>query len=242
MIRPIMTSRIILARPSADAAPGDEPHAQDLLDTFAAHRAECVGMAANMIGVLKRIIVFAEGGTATPPPRHGSCTTPSSSRRRSPLRPRRAASRSRAPAPPHATAASPCGTRTRAGASAPSASAATRQKSSSTRLITAQASSSSSVAHALRQPSKPVAQPALPKPIQSIRAPEHSSPSAHLCRREEPSHRTCDSIRSSSWSCLREPADLVLHVRREESSAPRTSRSRFKRSRCSRVLDPSRSA
>lgn len=69
MIRPIMTARIILARPSADAVPGDEPHAQDLLDTFAAHRAECVGMAANMIGVLKRIIVFAEGGTATSPAR-----------------------------------------------------------------------------------------------------------------------------------------------------------------------------
>ena len=63
MIRPIMTARVILARPSVDAAPGDEPHAQDLLDTFAVHRAECVGMAANMIGVLKRIIVFAEGGT-----------------------------------------------------------------------------------------------------------------------------------------------------------------------------------
>ena len=235
MIRPIMTLRIILARPSADAAPGDEPHAQDLLDTFAAHRAECVGMAANMIGVLKRIIVFAEGGAADSPAR--LMYNP-----RGPLRPRRAASRSRAPAPPRATAASPCGTKTRAGTSAPTASAATRQKSSSTRLITAKASSSSSVAHALRQPSKPVAQPALPKPIQSIRAPGHSSPSAHLCRREEPSHRTCDSIRSSSWSCLREPADLVRRVRREESSAPRTSRSRFKRSRCSRVLDPSRSA
>lgn len=65
MIRPIMTSRVILARPSVDAAPGDGPHAQDLLDTFAVHRAECVGMAANMIGVLKRIIVFAEGGTAS---------------------------------------------------------------------------------------------------------------------------------------------------------------------------------
>ncbi|HIU05834.1 MAG TPA: peptide deformylase [Candidatus Coprousia avicola] len=69
MIRPIMTSRIILSRPAADAAPGDEPHAQDLLDTFAAHRTACVGMAANMIGVLKRLIVFSADGTADGPAR-----------------------------------------------------------------------------------------------------------------------------------------------------------------------------
>ena len=36
--------------------------AQDLLDTLAFHRESCVGMAANMIGVTKRIIVFDDGG------------------------------------------------------------------------------------------------------------------------------------------------------------------------------------
>lgn len=39
--------------------------AQDLLDTLAAHSHECVGMAANMIGELKRIIVFQDGAGLT---------------------------------------------------------------------------------------------------------------------------------------------------------------------------------
>lgn len=39
--------------------------AQDLLDTLAAHSHECVGMAANMIGELKRIIVFQDGARLT---------------------------------------------------------------------------------------------------------------------------------------------------------------------------------
>ena len=39
------------------------PIAQDLLDTLEAHRHSCVGMAANMIGELKRIIVFDDGGS-----------------------------------------------------------------------------------------------------------------------------------------------------------------------------------
>lgn len=63
MIRPIVTTTLILARPSTPAVPQDAGHAQDLLDTFEAHRHECVGMAANMIGILKRIIVFDDQGT-----------------------------------------------------------------------------------------------------------------------------------------------------------------------------------
>ncbi len=43
----------------------DLPVAQDLRDTFKAHRDGCVGMAANMIGVSKRIIIFDENGGAT---------------------------------------------------------------------------------------------------------------------------------------------------------------------------------
>lgn len=57
MIRPIMKSTLILSRPSAPATAQDASVAQDLLDTFAANRRGCAGMAANMIGILKRIIV-----------------------------------------------------------------------------------------------------------------------------------------------------------------------------------------
>ena len=61
MIKPIVTSSIMLRLPSDEATPEDIPAAQDLLETFEAHRHECVGMAANMIGVRKRIIVFQDG-------------------------------------------------------------------------------------------------------------------------------------------------------------------------------------
>ena len=45
------------------ASLGDLEVARDLLDTLAAHRDGCVGMAANMIGVNKRVIVFDNKGT-----------------------------------------------------------------------------------------------------------------------------------------------------------------------------------
>ena len=64
MIRPIMKSTLILSRPSAPATAQDASVAQDLLDTFAANRQGCVGMAANMIGILKRIIVVDYEGEA----------------------------------------------------------------------------------------------------------------------------------------------------------------------------------
>lgn len=64
MIRPIMKSTLILSRPSAPATAQDASVAQDLLDTFAANRQGCVGMAANMIGILKRIIVVDCEGEA----------------------------------------------------------------------------------------------------------------------------------------------------------------------------------
>ena len=63
MIREIMKDTFFLSRKSVPATPEDLPVAQDLLDTLAAHREGCVGMAANMIGVSKRIIVFDNGGT-----------------------------------------------------------------------------------------------------------------------------------------------------------------------------------
>ena len=65
MIRPIMKDPIFLAQKSAPATVMDLPIAQDLRDTLEAHRDGCVGMAANMIGVAKRIIIFDDNGSAT---------------------------------------------------------------------------------------------------------------------------------------------------------------------------------
>ena len=65
MIKPIMKDPIFLAQKSAPATVLDLPVAQDLRDTLAAHRDGCVGMAANMIGVAKRIIIFDDNGSAT---------------------------------------------------------------------------------------------------------------------------------------------------------------------------------
>ena len=62
MERPIMKDPIFLAQKSAPAAPEDRSVAEDLLETLLAHRDGCVGMAANMIGVAKRIIAFDNAG------------------------------------------------------------------------------------------------------------------------------------------------------------------------------------
>ena len=58
MIREICRDATFLAQKAEPAVPADLPVAQDLRDTLAAHREGCVGMAANMIGVNKRIIIF----------------------------------------------------------------------------------------------------------------------------------------------------------------------------------------
>ena len=65
MIRPIMKDPIFLSQKSAPATVPDLPVAQDLRDTLEAHRDGCVGMAANMIGAAKRIIIFDDNGSAT---------------------------------------------------------------------------------------------------------------------------------------------------------------------------------
>lgn len=62
MIKELVHDPMFLARKSEPAAAEDAQTAADLLDTITAHKAECVGMAANMIGVLKRIIVFDNNG------------------------------------------------------------------------------------------------------------------------------------------------------------------------------------
>ena len=63
MVREITRDVIFLSQPSFPATPADVGTADDLLETLAAHRDGCVGMAANMIGVARRIIVFDNGGT-----------------------------------------------------------------------------------------------------------------------------------------------------------------------------------
>ncbi|WEV52539.1 peptide deformylase [Bifidobacterium sp. ESL0704] len=60
MQQPITTSPAFLAKPSAPATPEDLKCAADLKDTLEANAERCVGMAANMIGVHKRIIVFSD--------------------------------------------------------------------------------------------------------------------------------------------------------------------------------------
>ena len=63
MIKSIFHDPLFLAQKSLPATPADAAVAQDLLDTLASHADGCVGMAANMIGVSKRIIaVEAEEG------------------------------------------------------------------------------------------------------------------------------------------------------------------------------------
>ena len=62
MVRELIHDPIFLARKAAPATREDLDTARDLLDTLDAHRETCVGMAANMIGVAKRIIAVNEDG------------------------------------------------------------------------------------------------------------------------------------------------------------------------------------
>ena len=63
MVQELMHDPIFLAQKSALATEVDLQTARDLVETLEAHRETCVGMAANMIGVCKRIIAFDLNGT-----------------------------------------------------------------------------------------------------------------------------------------------------------------------------------
>ena len=63
MVRDIMKDEAFLAQKAEPASEADLYLAQDLMDTLTAHKAGCVGMAANMIGVNKRVIIFDNEGT-----------------------------------------------------------------------------------------------------------------------------------------------------------------------------------
>ena len=62
MERPICKDPIFLSRKAQPATKEDAPLGQDLVDTLHAHRDGCVGMAANMIGQAKAVIVVDDGG------------------------------------------------------------------------------------------------------------------------------------------------------------------------------------
>ncbi|MGN1234619.1 MAG: peptide deformylase [Christensenellaceae bacterium] len=66
MIRELIHDPIFLAGKSETATKEDLSVAKDLIDTLTAHRATCVGMAANMIGVRKRIIAFFDESGRVP--------------------------------------------------------------------------------------------------------------------------------------------------------------------------------
>ena len=61
MIRPILHDPLFLAQKAENATEADRQVVRDLLDTLQVHRDRCVGMAANMIGERKRVIVFYNG-------------------------------------------------------------------------------------------------------------------------------------------------------------------------------------
>ena len=61
MIKPIVRDAFFLNQKSEEATKVDLPVAQDLEDSLRANRDRCVGMAANMIGSRKRIIIVATG-------------------------------------------------------------------------------------------------------------------------------------------------------------------------------------
>ena len=63
MVREVVHDPILLAGKSDTATAEDLQTARDLLDTLVANKEACVGMAANMIGVRKRIIIFDNKGT-----------------------------------------------------------------------------------------------------------------------------------------------------------------------------------
>lgn len=65
MIRQIMKDTFFLGLGSSPATKEDKTVGHDLLDTLKANSKACVGMAANMIGISKRIIAFEDNGKYT---------------------------------------------------------------------------------------------------------------------------------------------------------------------------------
>jgi len=66
MVRQVVRDPLFLQQKSEPATEADKQVVADLIDTLNANREKCVGMAANMIGVKKQIIVVAAGPFAFP--------------------------------------------------------------------------------------------------------------------------------------------------------------------------------
>ncbi|BCN31682.1 peptide deformylase [Anaeromicropila herbilytica] len=66
MVRTIVKDILFLGQKSTPATKADAAVIDDLLDTLRANTEHCVGMAANMIGINKRIIVYSVGGIGVP--------------------------------------------------------------------------------------------------------------------------------------------------------------------------------
>ena len=133
MIRNICKDELFLARKSELATPEDLPVAHDLLETLIAHQDGCVGMAANMIGVNKRIIAVENQDT------YLVLFNPVILKRPILMMPKRAAFPSSAPGPQSAGRPSKCSGRTKNSRPASKRSPAGRHRSSSTRSTTATA-------------------------------------------------------------------------------------------------------
>lgn len=65
MVKELVHDPMFLGMKSKPASKEDVLIGQDLLDTLMSHRETCVGMAANMIGVTKRVIAFCDNGKYT---------------------------------------------------------------------------------------------------------------------------------------------------------------------------------
>lgn len=61
MVRPIIKDVFFLGQKSVPATRADIQIGKDLQDTLDANRSDCVGMAANMIGVRKNVIIVSTG-------------------------------------------------------------------------------------------------------------------------------------------------------------------------------------
>ncbi|MBU3203619.1 peptide deformylase [Clostridium algidicarnis] len=66
MIKPIVKDILFLGQKSEDATKNDIIVIDDLIDTLKANLEQCVGLAGNMIGVKKRILVFTAGNLIVP--------------------------------------------------------------------------------------------------------------------------------------------------------------------------------
>ncbi|WP_238881745.1 peptide deformylase [Clostridium sp. YIM B02551] len=66
MIKPIVKDILFLGQKSEEATKDDIVVVDDLIDTLRANLENCVGLAGNMIGVKKRILVFAVGSLIVP--------------------------------------------------------------------------------------------------------------------------------------------------------------------------------